>query len=370
MLPCPPITMWKESCLQELATFAQAAGFPTITRKEITLDVKTDKDSYKPGEACTVTITATDPDGRPVAAMVNVSLIDEALLQLSGQHIDPLKQLYSWMGSGIIRYSTSRRNTPMYLVRTSLGGAAGIDDMAVSTEKAADAPVPAPSAAPDAGGGMSISEGVDVRSDFRDTACFETIQLDENGKGILTFTLPDSVTSFRLAAAAISTDLHAGSEIASTKVSMPFFINDAMSLTYLSGDRPYIGVTAYGEKLEEGEIVDFEIRCKELNDYVKTASAKAFERVNIPLPSLSEGTTVWRYTPKPERLADGIRRTIQVYDSYRTMETTSYKELVPGVKIDAGESGLTSLIITDKGRGRLINELHGLAWGYGHRLDQ
>ena len=339
--------------------------------KRITLDVKTDKDSYKPGEACTVTITATDPDGRPVAAMVNVSLIDEALLQLSGQHIDPLKQLYSWMGSGISRYSASRRNTPMYLVTTPLGGTAAIDDMAVSTEKAADAPVPAPSAAPDAGGGMSISEGVDVRSDFRDTACFETIQLDENGKGILTFTLPDSVTSFRLAAAAISTDLHAGSEIASTKVSMPFFINDAMSLTYLSGDRPYIGVTAYGEKLEEGEIVDFEIRCKELNDYVKTASAKAFERVNIPLPSLSEGTySLEIYAKTRTGLADGIRRTIQVYDSYRTMETTSYKELVPGVKIDAGESGLTSLIITDKGRGRLINELHGLAWGYGHRLDQ
>ena len=119
---------------------------------------------------------------------------------------------------------------------------------------------------------------MDVRSDFRDTACFETIQLDENGKGTLTFTLPTASHPSRLAAAAISTDLHAGSEIASTKVSMPFFINDAMSLTYLSGDRPYIGVTAYGEKLEEGEIVDFEIRCKELNNYVKTASAKAFEQ--------------------------------------------------------------------------------------------
>ena len=102
---------------------------------------------------------------------------------------------------------------------------------------------------------------------------------------------------------------------------MPFFINDAMSLTYLSGDRPYIGVTAYGEKLEEGEIVDFEIRCKELNNYVKTASAKAFERVNIPLPSLSEGTySLEIYARSRGGLADGIRRTIQVYDSYRTME--------------------------------------------------
>lgn len=340
--------------------------------KKLMLDVKTDRESYKPGETCTVTITATDSGGKPVAAKVNVSLIDEALLQLSDQDIDPLGQLYSMMGSGIIRYTDSRMNSPIYSVRVSYGLAmnASKENLLVMDEKA-QAAAPAASSAPEADGSGSISEGVDVRSDFRDTACFETIQLDENGKGTITFTLPDSITSFRLAAAAISADLHAGSEIAQTTVSMPFFINDAMSLTYLSGDKPYIGVTAYGSKLEEGEVVDFEIRCRELNNYAATASAKAFERANIPLPRLPEGTyTLEIYARSKSGLADGIKRTIQVYDSYRTMETASYKNLVPGVKIDAGESGLTSIIIADQGRGRLIRELNALAWNYGHRLDQ
>lgn len=336
--------------------------------KRLTLDVRTDKESYKPGEACTVTVSAADPAGRPVEAMVNISLIDEALLELSGQYIDPVGQLYSWMGSGIIRYSTSRRNSPVYPVSAAFNG--GVD--MVADEKKAEAPVPSTAPKADMAGGRSVSEGeVAVRSDFRDTACFRTIQLDKNGKGTLTFTLPDSVTSFRLAAVAISSDLHAGSELAQTKVSMPFFINDAMSLAYLAGDRPYIGLTAYGQELREGERVDFEIQCKELGGFVGTVSAKAFERVSFPLPRLSQGTySIEIYARSESGRADGILRTIQVYDSYRTMETSSYKKLVPGVRIDAGESGLTTLIITDEGRGRIIGELHSLAWGYGHRLDQ
>ena len=339
--------------------------------KRLWLDVKTDRDSYRPGEACTVTVTATDSDGRPVAAMVNISLVDEALLQLSDQSIDPLSRLYTWIGSGIIRYSTSRLNSPMYPVRAGINQAAGVVAVDSAAEKANMTLKAAPVPQPETAAGASISDGVVVRSDFRDTACFRTIQLDENGRGTLTFTLPDSVTSFRLAAAAISVDLHAGSEVTQASVSMPFFINDAMSLTYLSGDKPYIGVTAYGQELKEGETVDFEIRCRELGDFTATASAKAFERVNIPLPRLPEGTyNLEIYARSKSGLADGIRRTIQVYDSYRTMETASYKELVPGVKIDAGGSGLTTLIITDTGRGRIIRELHSLAWGYGHRIDQ
>ena len=339
--------------------------------KKLTIKVETDKESYKPGESCTVTITASDLNGNPVEAMVNISLIDEALLKLSEQYIDPLKQLYSWIGSGITRYSTSRRNNPIYPARAEEGFGVVGEAADTAVQKADAAPVPAPSAAPEAYMDGSISDGVALRSDFRDTACFETVRLDENGKGKLTFTLPDSVTSFKLTAAAISNDLHAGSEIASTRVSMPFFINDAMSLTYLSGDKPYIGLTAYGQELEEGEDVHFEIRCKELDNYVLTASAKAFQRVNVPLPRLPEGTyDLEIYARSKSGFADGIKRTIRVYDTYRIMEASSSKELVPGVKVDAGDSGLTTIIITDKGRGRLIAGLHGLAWGYGHRLDQ
>lgn len=334
--------------------------------KRLSIDIKTDRESYRPGDACTVTVTAKDRYGRPVSAIVNVSAVDEALLSLSDQAINPLEQLYSWIGSGITRSSSTRANSPMY---------AGIAGYSKKTTIRFDEKYAimdsAQSAAPQAAKSAGISEGISLRSDFSDTTLFETIRLDENGKGTLTFKLPDSVTSFRLAAAAISTDLQAGSGIVSAKVSMPFFISDSMSLTYLSGDTPYVGVTAYGQELGEDEDVVFELRCKELGDYVKTATAKAFERAYIPLPGLSEGTyNIEIYARSRGGLTDGIKRTVQVFRTYRTAETASCRDLVPGVRIDAGDGGLTTLIITDRGRGRLVSGLTSLALGYGHRLDQ
>lgn len=342
--------------------------------KSLNLKVETDKESYKPGEPCIVTITATDKDGKPVKAKVNISLVDEALLALSGQYIDPLTQLYSWIGSGITRYSTNRNNNPVLYGGVKMTTAAADEGGARDTGRA-EMPVPMPSAAPLADMNVSFSAQSEadfvVRSDFKDTAAFSTIQLDESGKATLNLKLPDNITSFRLTAAAISNDLHAGSQAASTKVSMPFFINDALSLEYLAGDKPNIGVTAYGQELSEDDAVSFEVIIKELPDYKQNASAKAFERVNIPLPQLTEGTyTLEIYAKSASGQTDALRRTIEVIPSYRTIETSSLKPLTAGMTVDAGKSGLTTLIITDEGRGKVANQLHGLAWGYGNRLDQ
>ncbi len=339
--------------------------------KKLNLKIKTDKTSYKPGENMTITLEATDMNGKPVAAHVNLSLVDEALLKLSGQYIDPLASLYSWIDSGITRNSNNRESGVRYggiKMTSRAGGSVYTMNESVKMDSAKEAPMP--SAAP-AGAMMDMDTGFTVRSDFKDTALFKTIALSANGLGSYTFKLPDNITSFSLAAAAVSGDLYAGSEIQSTKVSMPFFINDALSLDYLVGDKPYIGVSAYGDGLSENEKVSFELTIKELPDFKQTATAKAFERVNLPLPTLTEGTFTLVMSAKSESgKTDALSRIITVYPSYRTIETATLKDLVPGMKIAAGKSGLTTLIITDAGRGSLINSLHSLSWEYGKRLDQ
>jgi len=333
--------------------------------KELNLDIKTDKDSYKPGENMTIELKATDKSGNPVKSMVNLSLVDEALLKLSGQYINPLTELYSWIGKGVIHNNSSRDYRDM-------GRLAGGSDDSIVADKAAEAaqvPAPAPSSAPDVV--RSENGSVTVRSDFKDTALFKTIQLDSNGYGTITFKLPDNITSFSLAAAAVSQDLFAGSKIQSAKVSMPFFINDALSTDYLVGDKPYIGITAYGEELDEDEDVTFEITLKEMPSFKETVTSKAFTRVNLPLPSLSEGS--WTLIIKAiseTGKTDALSRTITFHTSYRTIEASVMKALVPNTAIEAGTSGITTLIFSDAGRGQLINSLHGLAWQYGNRLDQ
>lgn len=334
-------------------------------QKNINLDITTDKDSYRPGENMTIKIKATDINGQPVSGKVNVSMVDEALLKLSGQYIDTLNELYRWIGSGIIESSTNRYSR-------NFGGDKGwaVDTAAESTNAA---PAPMPSAAPTAGVDDSAEGGgaVNVRSDFKDTALFKTLDLDSEGICEYTFKLPDNITSFSLAAAAISNDLHAGSDIQSTKVSMPFFINDSLSLDYLVGDKPYVGLTAYGDGLEADEKISFELTIKELPAFRKTADAKSFERVNIPLPKLTEGTfTLVMSAESASGKKDALSRTITVYPSYRTIEKSWMNTVSPGMTLTGGKNGLTTLIFSDIGKARLLNSLHALSWDYGKRLDQ
>ena len=335
--------------------------------KKIELSIKTDKEAYKPGDNMTISIEAKDANGKPVPAKVNISLVDEALLKLSGQYIDPLSELYSWIGDGIISSSSNRDDSgPIRL-------AGGAENGVLMDSKSTSAmPVPAPSAAPESPAAAMDNGGkVSVRSEFKDTALFKTVSLSPNGLGTYTFKLPDNITSFSLAAAAVSADLFAGSEIQSTKVTMPFFINDALSLDYLEGDKPYVGLTAYGDGLDENENVSFELTIKELPLYKRTAEAKVYERVNLPLPTLTEGTFTVIMTARTESgKADALSRTITVYKSYRTIETAIQNNVTAGMKLDAGKSGITTLIFTDAGRGSLINALHNLSWEYGKRLDQ
>lgn len=335
--------------------------------RKINLDIRTDKDSYRPGDNMTIEIMATDNSGNPVAAKVNLSMVDEALLKLSYRNTDPLVKLYSWIDSGIVSFVNYRSSRTRGVENgakadEALGGETAAQ---VQAPKASAAPVPAPDRADMSAGATA------VRSDFKDTALFETITLDSTGKGLYTFKLPDNITSFSLAAAAVSSDLYAGSDVRSTRVTMPFFINDALSTDYLAGDKPYVGVTAYGSELKENENVTFEVTVKELPDYIQRATARAFERVNIKLPSFNEGTYTLIIAARTESgKADALSRTITVHPSFRTIEAASLKKITAGTKPDAGKSGITTLIFTDAGRGSLIQSLHSLAWEYGNRIDQ
>lgn len=336
------------------------------SEKKIDLKITTDKEAYKPGDNMTITLEAKDADGKPVPAKVNISLVDEALLKLSGNYIDPLSELYSWIDDGIKRSMSTRDDSGVFI-----RGSGGVD-MAVSQETKSDSAMPAPSTAPAAPSGeMENGSSVSVRSEFKDTALFKTITLSPNGLGTYTFKLPDNVTSFSLAAAAISSDLYAGSEVQSTKVTMPFFINDALSLDYLAGDKPWVGLTAYGDSLDEDEKVSYELTVKEMPEYKQVTESKAFERVYLPLPDLREGTYTVVMTARSESgEADALSRTITVHNSYRTIENAKLSTVEAGMKLDAGKSGITTLIFTDAGRGSLINALHNLSWEYGKRLDQ
>lgn len=335
--------------------------------KKINIEMKTDKESYRPGETVNIDITASDEYSNPVSAYINAAIIDEALLEISGYGTDVLASLYQWIDSGII-YSDSSHRMSSVLTDTAAGRGFNQAD---GTEAPQFADMANRSARMDEEKSGSAMSQVQVRSDFRDTALFRTIVLNEDGKGTLTFRLPDNVTSWRIALAGISADLYGGTGESSLKVTLPFFISDSMNNTYLKGDYPYVGISAYGNDLKEGEKITFQVTCEQLPEFTQTAEGKAFERVNIPLWQLDSGIYDIEIRAVSESgLSDGIRRTIYVADTYHEAEKAVTDILRVNMDIVGGETGLTTLIFTDAGRGRYIPALYELAYSGGSRLDQ
>lgn len=336
--------------------------------KKIDIEMKADKEAYRPGDIVTINITAVDENKNPVPARINLAIMDEAMLEISNYYVDVLGNLYQWLSSGLgYSYSSHQMGSHYSLDDAVAGGGrsanGGIQEIAESDMQVSfNEATPADTAA------MSK---VQVRSDFRDTALFKTIALKEDGTGSLSFKLPDNVTSWHVTLAGISSDLFGGTAEAALKVTLPFFINDSMNTTYLKDDLPYIGVSSYGNDLKEGETINYQITCVQKPDFVQTAEGKAFERTNIPLWELDLGVYDIEIKAISESgLSDGIRRTIQVLNTYHEIETAIYDTLKVNMDLTGGQAGLTTLIFTDTGRGKLLPALYNLAYSSGSRLDQ
>ena len=137
-----------------------------MSEKNLVIKAETDKSSYKPGEKVTLKVYVTDIDGNPVKACVNASIVDEAFFSLDEQYVNVLERLFDNVSSGVYFEAVSH-DIEENIYR-------GV------TEKADDGEL-----VPSNGGGSDPN----IRSDFKDTAQFATIETDSSGKGEMSFKL-------------------------------------------------------------------------------------------------------------------------------------------------------------------------------------
>lgn len=333
--------------------------------KNLVLDAKLDKESYKPGENVTINIKVQDVNGKPVKAFVNSSIVDEAYLKLADRDEKIIDSLYSWVGSGIF----SEIRSHLFDQETFwLEGAKG-DEAAVQSLTSSQSDDLKNSRAEMKNGGSGSSAS--VRQDFRDTAHFGSVMTDELGNVKINFKLPDNVTSWRITLGAISEDLHAGSNKVNMNVSLPFFINYSFNSTYIEGDKPVIGVNAYGESLREDDIVQFEVSSAQNPSLNVSVVGKAFERVNIPLWSFTEGIQdiiIKAYTNSG--LEDSLKHTVNVVKSYHEIDKAVYFDVGPNTTITGGTSGNTRIVFMDKSQGKFLSQLISGFYSDGNRIDQ
>ena len=329
------------------------------SKNDLTLTAASDKETYKPGETCTITVTARDAKGKPKEANVNLSIVDEALFALRDYNVDTLASLYRNVSSGL-RFSASTHR-------------AYAPSLELEDEMAAEAAPEAPAASPDAGGGGG-GDDTYLRETFRDTAFFDTLKTNKQGEAKYAFTLPDNITSWRLTMSAVSGDLCAGNGVQNIIVTNPMFLSYALNSEFLVGDIPTIGVNAYGTSLNGGETVDFEVWDENAPGVKYKASGTAFERVNIPLWEMKkEGahSLIVKATVK-NKTSDAVKHTYQVLETYREIDEAAYYDVSLDTVFKVGSGGLANITFTDRGRGAFLHELLSLRRGAygGDRIEK
>ena len=305
--------------------------------KRITITLTPDKARYRPGGHVTVSIITKGPDGSPVAADVVVHGLDEKLYSLGfASDTDPAPSLMQPTGSGFLQSYTTHA-----LPAFNPGGCGS------------------------AGGG--------ARDDFRDAVTFQRVATGADGRGSVAFDLSDDLTSWHLTATAVDGKLDSGFASVQLPVGLPFFVDAMLAPEYLAGETPVLRSRAFGTVLSATDEVRFTVSAPTLGLAATTVRGKAFDDVRVPLPALVAGDHRVRIdaeaTVNGRTYRDAIIRTIHVVGSRLSGLVSSYDMLEPGF-VPHGGPGLTTYVITDAGRGRLIDLLERLASEQSGRFDK
>jgi len=302
--------------------------------RALRLDITPDKTSYRPGETASLGLKLTGPDGRPVQGTVNLNMVDEALLALREQYAD-IAEIF-WDEYYFDRYTAVSHN----IVRLTGGGEKGDD-----------------------GGG----EG--DRSDLRDTALFKTVQTDGNGLASVEVKLPDNITSWRLFWQAFRPgDVMAGSGRTNIVVTLPFFVDTRMGTTFLTGDRPTLGIRNAGTALGDGS-VKYTVDIPSMQ-FSKTAGAPTSVWYEMPLPALTAGEHSVSVAGEYNGLRDKLTTKFTVADGIADHMETKTTALTNSTKFDIPAKGVAHLVFADKQKAQVVHGLWGILCTSSIRAEQ
>ncbi len=320
------------------------AGIKTLIydREEKKLDiiVTPDKSSYKPGDTVKLSIDVRDEKGNPCNSEVNVSVVDEAFFAVADQYVYTLGGLYqASMTSGLISEFSS--HVPL---DESMYGA-----MAEGGE----------------GGDVAI------RSDFKDSALFASALTGDDGKGEISFRLPDNLTSWRVTCQSVTNDLKAGNCKINVSSRLPFFTDTVFNKVFMTGDSPSLLVRAYGTELGTSDKVEYSIAIENDAGFKKTykASATGNGLSEISLGKLDEGSYTYTVEASSGALKDALQKSFKVSDSMLEAGRFEQYALSEGISIQGGKA-LTTLSFINKESADFYNELNSLYWSFGERIDQ
>ncbi len=184
--------------------------------RELDMLIEPSAETVRPGDTVTYTLTVRDAAGATVpAAEVSVAIVDKAVLSLAFGGEQPIMDAFYYERPlGV--------TTGILLV---------INQDRISQQLSEGAK----------GGGGGGGDGLEVRQDFADVAYWRAdFVTDEKGEISFSVQLPDNLTTWRLAAKAVTDSTQVGEAVTDTVATKELQIRP-IARFFTAGDRAYIG---------------------------------------------------------------------------------------------------------------------------------
>ncbi len=240
----------------------QNAGL-LVDEPRVEIALKADKTVYKPGEKVQVTLDTT-LQGKPVAAVVTVSVVDEMIYVLQPEIAPNIFDFFFHPRRNNVRTAASQ-SFISYDLATGAGAAApsrrNVNERRV---KLLERP----------------------RRDNIDTAYWNpALTTDANGKATLAFTMPDGLTRWRITARAVlAATGQVGQQTAYVRSDKPLYVKWTSPDWLRAGDQPNASVAIFNQTNQPQPV---ELRAGKLTQRVTAAPGANF--VSLPLNQVSGG---------------------------------------------------------------------------------
>lgn len=154
----------------------------SLSMQSLSIEVKPNKEKYKPGELATYDITATDSGGRPADAEISVGVVDEAIYAIAEDETTPIRDFFYAHKENAVETGFS------------------FPQIFLSDPDKAGRPSDA-----------LLARNIRVRKRFLDTAFWDpTVRTGSDGEATLSFLMPDNLTTWRTTVRGITRDTACG----------------------------------------------------------------------------------------------------------------------------------------------------------------
>jgi uncharacterized protein YfaS (alpha-2-macroglobulin family) len=190
------------------------------TQHELKVDLTPSKPEYKPGEAASYTIKASDSSGKPASAEFSLGVVDEAIYAIQPETVQPiLKAFYGTV------YSKVGTDTSLTYYFTGEAGKRKMELANVRPHRSLAQLKPERLVQPK------------VRKAFPDTAFWVAdINTDSGGQATVKFDYPDAITSWRATTRGVTKDTRVGNAVENAIVRKNLMVRLVVPRFFRRGD--------------------------------------------------------------------------------------------------------------------------------------